>query len=142
MSEVLCATDGSPAATEGVRRSVEIAALRGANVVFVHAVPWTDPRVRGREIAGQLTSRPLEVTQNDHALQAAAKQAEQRGVRYRLLVAPGDIVDVILDTARRSEPDLIVVGSDSTHTRRGRHGIGETLSRRASCDVLVVREAP
>ena len=83
------------------------------------------------------------MTQNDHALQDAAKQAAQRGVQYKLLVAPGYIVDAILDTARtiRARPDRHQTGSDS-HGDAAAKAIGATFSRRASSNVIVVREAP
>ena len=57
-----------------------------------------------------------------------------------LQVVPGKPVDVILDAARRIEPELIVVGSDSAPATRLHHGVGEAVSRRAPYDVLVVRK--
>ncbi len=139
MPRILCATDGSKAASDAVRKAVEIAEDRHAHVVFVLAVPWSDPRIRSRGITGQLASFPLEVTPHDHALHAAAEVANAHGVVSTLQVVPGKPVDVILDAARRIEPELIVVGSDSAPAARMHHGIGETVSRRAPYDVLVVR---
>jgi nucleotide-binding universal stress UspA family protein len=136
---ILCATDGSKASTDAVRKAVEIAEERGAHLVFVLAVPWTDPRVRGRGISGQLSSVPLEVTPHDHALSAAAEVANAHGVVFTLQVVPGKAVEVILDAARRIEPELIVVGSNPAKAGRMHHGVGETVSRRAPCDVLIVR---
>jgi nucleotide-binding universal stress UspA family protein len=122
---VLFATDFSEASRLAGRTAAEVARRFGARLHVLHVVPpVTDP------------------TPAPEALRAAAAEL---GVDLSIVtaVASGRVASQIIDYARRSAIDLIVMG---THGRTGvSHAllgsVAEAVVRRASCRVLMVPAA-
>jgi nucleotide-binding universal stress UspA family protein len=144
MARVLIPTNGSPAAQLAVEKGLELAVADGADVVFLLAVPWSDPRVPSLDAPALVRPLELEVSSRDVALHEAAEAAQRSGVRYDLLVLAGDPLRVILDAADRLRPDFLVIGSES-HPGALEHlrsSLAEKVSRRARCDVVVVTRHP
>jgi universal stress protein A len=80
---------------------------------------------------------------SDAELRRIGADLREAGQRFRIMVKNGLPSHVIVDTAKRSRTDLIVVG---THGRTGlTHmligSVAEKVVRTAGCPVLVVRRA-
>lgn len=141
METVLVATDGSPAATAAVRRAALVAATEGAELIAVYVVPIDDPRFGDLGSLAQITKCYLTVSDEDRPLLEAEQIAHEACVRCRAVaIGDEDPLAGILDAAADLEPDLVVVGSDGHGGLLGTHraGLGESIVRKARCDVLVV----
>ena len=77
-------------------------------------------------------------------LAAAARMASARGAGVTVTVATGEPSEHILQEAERTGSDLVVVGARGVGaaTRLLLGSVSESVLRRASCPVLVVRPSP
>lgn len=93
----------------------------------------------GDEAFQVVGSTPAESRLREAADAAAAAGAGE--VRTRAVV--GEAIGVLLDVAEQERSDLLVVGSRGLNTFTGRilGSVPSEVSRRAECDVLVVRTA-
>ncbi len=141
MKRILVATDGSPASHAAVEAAVDIAAAEGADLVAVTVVPFDDWRVAGLGAAEKLAVLDVEVSHRDTGLDEALAAARSRNVPCFVRAVVGEPVDAIVDVARRTEPDLLVLGSSvhgSLHDRLHPH-LSDAVARHVACDVLVVK---
>jgi nucleotide-binding universal stress UspA family protein len=76
--------------------------------------------------------------QSDIALERALERLGGEDVDVRQHGATSEPADAILETAREVGADLIVVGNKGMH-RRVLGSIPNSVSHRASCDVLIVQ---
>jgi nucleotide-binding universal stress UspA family protein len=112
----------------------DIARQHNAIVVVTHAhFPTT--------IAYGEAPIPLEIESAEDARNKLNQISMQPGVTIRRQFQPGTVVESILEAARNSQADLIVMG---THGRSGmkRFALGsvaEQIVRRADCPVLLTR---
>ena len=80
----------------------------------------------------------------DRLFQRAVEAAKAERSVIGRIVEPGSAVEVILDQAKRTTADLIVMG---TNGRRGVErlllgSVAESIVRRAGCPVLVAKARP
>jgi nucleotide-binding universal stress UspA family protein len=132
---IVVGTDGSPTATEAVRRAAEIARSRGGRLWIVTAIA---PTRKGVDTTGlpdefrTIVESPGLTADNilQHAMRGPAA-----GLDVETHAEAGDIVDVLLDVAGRERAELIVVGN---RRRRFAQSVASRLSTRSHTDVLVV----
>lgn len=127
---ILCALDADGRAEHAVAASVWLSEALGAAVEFVHAFP-TRPILWGKQeqmaewVAGtEATGRAL----REGLRTILARAPRELGLRtsadaLRLFVKSGQPVHVILERARESGADLVVLGP---HAKRGRFDFGST----------------
>ena len=134
---ILVALDESPQSAAGLDLAIALAQVVKATITLVHAL---DPATlaTSADDAGSVSVMEIELDE----LQAAAKELVETtsarvrgaGLAVEATVRDGVPAKVILDTAVRSNCDLIVMG---TH---GRHGIERFFV--GSCAEAVLRESP
>lgn len=141
---VVVGTDGSPPSLRAVSKAAAVAADTSAKLVIVCAYyPSSDREVEhaqdelGGEAFQVIGSAPAEQTlleAADHARQSGAAEVET----VALVGAP---VTSLVEAAEKADADLLVVGSRGLNTLKGRllGSVPSEVSRRADCDVLVVR---
>jgi len=136
LKNILFATDFSPAADAAVPFTMQIARSYKAKVYGVHVSRVDNYMVVTPESWATLAeAAEKEAKENERILN---KQLE--GVEHEVLIAEGNLWEVISNFIKQKEIGLIVVGT------RGRTGFGKTLLgsvaeqilRRAQCPVLTV----
>ena len=133
---VLVAVDESPQADAALALAIELAREVSASLTIVHAM---DPSIVATAGADTMASTAIEIELDE--LQAAGKEllekavarAKAAGLEVMSILRDGVPATTILDTARRSNCDLIVIG---TH---GRHGVARMVL--GSCAESVLRES-
>jgi nucleotide-binding universal stress UspA family protein len=135
LKQIVVATDGSPSSRAAVELAVELAAARGAGVVFLHANREVADRLFGENPEQAPTQEQLAAA--DQVLREAAEAAGAAGVQARLELigdeGTDDLAPAILGVADAVSADLIVVGS------RARRPVTSAILGSTSLDVL--REA-
>ena len=128
IKKILVPTDGSAAALSALEPATDIAAAHGAQVIGLFAyAPY------GAQVEGAGALEEIERQIGDASLLHMEEIFGRENISFKKLLLLGNAVDLILETARREEVDLIVMGS------RGR-----TLARRitGSVTAAVVSHAP
>lgn len=135
---ILVPTDFSPCAEHAVDYACALAAKFGSMVVLVNAVGPTPS-----EVKVALSDAMIESLVGAHqaALDKLADPRRALAAFATPLVRTGDPRDVILEAAKSTNADLIVMG---THGRRGLSrlvmgSVAEDIVRNAPCPVLTVR---
>lgn len=115
---ILVGTDGSPTASQAVRRGFEVAQVMGASVTLMFV---------GDELDGRI------------GLEEALK-GRLGAVETRTLLLRGDPADKLCEVARKQSFDLIVVGNKGmTGMRRFLTPVPVKVAHTAYTDVLIVR---
>jgi nucleotide-binding universal stress UspA family protein len=140
---IVVGTDGSPTATEAVRRAVELAAAQGAALHVVtayRAKVSRDAASQARSVpeAWRWKASPGEVA--ERTARAAADTGVAAGLEVECHAQPGDPADVLVDVVEEVGADLLVIGN------KGMRGAGRMVipsvpnrvSHRATCDILLV----
>lgn len=139
-ARILIAVDGSAASFDAARTGFDLAEALSAEVKTVYAV---EPPVPYSGDTGLPPDELLQVaTRDDEAVIDALRRAVHVPEGASHLVRAGEPADVILKIAKEWPADLIVIGS---HGRSGVArllfgSVAESVVRRATCPVLVVRE--
>ena len=135
MKRVLIATDGSAAADEAVELGVELARDEGAEVIFVHVVPYSDiVSMNGFGLMGTCpTSRPSG-TRNCSKRRRQRPSARTCPLEPRCYVANPSVE--IVRHADAIDADLIVLGS------RGHGAIASALLGSVSRGILGATRRP
>jgi nucleotide-binding universal stress UspA family protein len=141
MPRIIVATDGSPGANRAVDTAAKLAKVTGSDLLIL-TVGGNISGAKLRQLAsaeGDL-SETLETAANK-ILDRARKRALHSGVfAVKLRSEWGDPTEAIIDTVRRENADLLVVG------RRGRGrlsglllgSVSQKLTSLAPCNVMVV----
>jgi nucleotide-binding universal stress UspA family protein len=141
---ILVPVDGSPTSIRGLDEAIELAKLTGGSLRLVHVLDqmvFSGEMTFTVDVFGILKEAGAQLLQGMKARVAAA------GIDASVFmseVLPGRVCDVVVEQAKESGADLIVVG---THGRRGvgRLLIGsdaEQIVRLATVPVLLVRSTP
>jgi nucleotide-binding universal stress UspA family protein len=135
MKNIVLAYDGSEPAKRALERTAELA--NGAAVTVISAVHILPAMGR----AGAAIDEG-EVTERKQELEDAAEYLRGKGIEPETVEARGvDVGDAILEEARETDADLIVVGSSGKNLAE-RIVLGSVSSKvvhESPCDVLVVR---
>ncbi|KAA5831801.1 universal stress protein [Saccharopolyspora hirsuta] len=141
---VVVGTDGSEPSLRAVARAGAVASDSDARLVIVCAyypMPAREVEQASDELGDEafqvVGSAPAEATLRDAA--DVARRAGAHAVDTSAAV--GAPIGVLLAAAEREAADLLVVGSRGLNTLKGRilGSVPSEVSRRAECDVLVVR---
>jgi len=126
-ARILCAIDLEKASERAFDRALSLAAVAGAQLYIVHAVP-PDTRYSSR------AAERLEY------LSELRERAETAGVQVRVEEQQGDPTRVIVLHANARKVDIVVLGSNRRRGwRRLREGsVAESVLRRAAWPVLIV----
>ena len=141
MQPILVATDGSPGANRAIDAAARLAKVTGSELIIL-TIGGNISGAALQELAsaeGDL-SAALETAANE-ILDRARKRVLRSGVSaVKVQSGWGDPAEVIIDTVRRENPDLLVVG------KRGRGrlsglllgSVSQKLASLAPCKVMVV----
>ena len=138
MRRILCTIDFSEASAPAVAEAVALARAGGGEITVLFVVPCAVPSRAEPALPEGVTSA---VAEDVAALLAPARAA---GAAVRVCLRAGWPAHEILEVARRTAPDVIVMG---THGRGGfkRRVLGSVASEilaNAMCPVLTVRRPP
>ena len=139
--------DFSEDANQALAYAIGLASKLGARVTLLHVMqspPWggVDMDVTLPHAYSQFIQHlEVEVT---HRMQACLERVNARGLEGEIAVIHGVPFQEILDTAKKQQVDLIIMG---THGRTGlQHvlmgSVAYKVVRLAPCPVLVVRQPP
>lgn len=142
---ILCPIDFSPASLAALQYALSLSQESGGQLTLLHVPDWA-AEVSGVEVLGPRAAE-YQKRLGDEArlrLQAAVPDSARSWCNVDERVTFGRPWEEILDQARRTRADLIVIGA---HGREGvlRHLLGSTTDhvvRAADCPVLTVRELP
>lgn len=136
--KILVATDFSEQADKALDYAIELADRLDAKITIVNAV--VNPVVGVPEFGLAVTSTMIEgiIKANQESLDKLATRAAPGRIQTKL--DSGDARDVIIDAAKSTGADLIIMG---THGRRGLKrallgSVAEAVLRHASVPVLIV----
>jgi nucleotide-binding universal stress UspA family protein len=147
LNRVLVGIDGSAASAAAAGWAAAAVRASGGEVVALHVVSSalvhqaTEDVVNG---LGMSASHVNRWTETRHVLEERwCQPLRDAGVPYRLLVAEDDPVHALLQTARRENVDLIVIGhqADSSFVHRLFRGLSDGLLDHARRPVVVVPHA-
>lgn len=138
---IYVATDFSPASERAFDAALDMAKLRGADLVIGHVI--ATPGVLGYgvgEVAEAVDTRIQEGTGNQ--LEALRRKAERAGVPARTEILSGSPYDALAEAAGRVDAAMLVLG---THGRTGfsRMVMGSVAAHllcTAPCPVVTVRD--
>lgn len=130
---ILCGVDSRPGSIESLRLAARLAREQSATLSLVHV----------EESGGESLLTPPVVTAGSarevHASRWAALASDLRGEPVRVETAFGDPADAIVELARKSGCDLIVVGSHArTRAALALTSVVGKLLAHARCPVIVV----
>lgn len=145
---IVVGTDGSALAGPTISRAASLAKHDDADLVIVCAYARMSRRVEAKNVAtlggdtrtGQVLGREAASL----AMSAAMKLAADDGATVTAaLLVDGDPANVLIRTAEDHSADLIVLGAihDRTLVDRLLGSTAEDVTKRARCDVLLVRPA-
>ncbi len=129
ISKILVPIDFSPTSINALRYAVTFAKSSGASISIIHV---TEPDSLVNDIKGNLSP--------DHLLDLLKAEPFLNGVELTSVFREGNIVNLILDEAKKSDIDLIIIGTRGTGTiSRTLFGSNTTkVIRKAHCAVLSV----
>lgn len=136
LRRILCTIDFSPASVSAVAEAVALAHACRGEITVLFVIPYVAPsRADRQDLPSGLSAA---VTEDVEALLEPARAA---GIPVRVCLKTGQPAREILDTVRRTSPDVIVMG---THGRGGfkRWALGsvaDEVLRSAACPVLTIR---
>jgi len=134
MQQVLVATDRSAMAKEALKRAIDVAKIKDAQLFIVHVIeppfiesPYLRP-IDDNEIKNDITDE-IDSLNTEHKLQ------------YNLFIEHGDVADMIIYKAKQLEADLIVVGCHGKTNIESNYFGTTTLKviQRTHLPVLVVK---
>jgi nucleotide-binding universal stress UspA family protein len=131
---IVVGTDWSDTAEVAVVKALEVARAGGAEL---HVVTAHDPAPTP-VVGGSASLAGAPDFQTDVALDRMLERLGAGDVDVRQHTVASEPADAILGVADEVGADLIVVGNQGMH-RRVLGSIPNTVSHRASCDVLIVQ---
>lgn len=145
---IIAGTDFSDPALPAVKAAADEAARIGGQLTLVHSLDLTwSPAAYPAMAAGGAPFDIPPVQMEELALDATNRLEDylrQLNIKGHTLVTKGPAGAALLDVASELKADLIVVGTTGrTGLRRALLGsVAETVARKATCPVLIVREHP
>lgn len=134
MERIVVGFDGSEHSRKALARAADIA--NGATVAVVSSA-----HVEGF-LGGTISPiEPAEAEARTQALDEARKYLEGRGVKGEFISGNGNPADVLVEEAKESGADLIVVGTHGRNAARriALGSVSTNVVQHATVDVLVVR---
>ena len=137
MQRIVVGFDGSDHARKALERAADIA--NGATVAVVSSA-YVSPYLRDPSGAVSPVD-PKDVEARANALAEAREYLGGRGIKGEFIEGHGKPADVIVEEAKESGADLIVVGTRGLGATRQLFmgSVSTNVVHHAPCDVLVVR---
>lgn len=144
---ILVPVDGSATSKAGLREAIELAKAQRASLLLVHVVDQHYFGLMGMESAAGLSEMMQSMRRSGRGIlknaMAAADKAGVKASPVLLETLTGPAADLIVKQAKKSDVDLIVLG---THGRRGVRRLlmgsdAEQVVRNAPVPVMLVRSA-
>jgi nucleotide-binding universal stress UspA family protein len=141
IGHVLCPVDFSDGSRAAVDRAVALARPTRADITGLFVLPAIGPV--GQEASSHPSPEVLDegvVSALTEDLQDFLRPAREAGLAVRARVRIGDCVAQILDQARATDADLVVMGTHG-RSRLARFGLGSvaaTVLRKSACPVVTV----
>jgi nucleotide-binding universal stress UspA family protein len=142
-ASILVGTDGSDSSFRAVDKAAALAHDAGATLVIVCAYRTMSERER-KQAANQLGDLAYKVQGANPAesivIDAAYRAQKAGATSIEQVAVEGEPVDVIIDTAKKYDVDLVVVGNRGLNSLAGRilGSVPQNVSHKASADVLIV----
>lgn len=139
INTILVPTDFSELSNEAVDYAFSMAKRIGAKMIFMHTLEWPD---HPDEMTPMADEGYAFMKDRGHAmLHDLVEQAEKEGLEASTLLADGVPFVEIIQAARKSNADLIIMG---THGRTGLSHVmmgsqAEKVVRQAPCPVLTIK---
>ena len=137
---VVVGTDGSPTATEAVRRAAGIVRARGGRLHLVTAVDALPRSAPGIDIPDELVARIGSPGLRADDILRRAAEVLAVGLDVEIHVESGEVADVLIRVADAVGADVIVVGNQrpALMPKFIARSVSDRVSQHARCDVLVV----
>jgi nucleotide-binding universal stress UspA family protein len=144
MDLIVVGTDGSESAMKAVGKAAELARQTEGRLAIVSAYkPAAGVKISGTTGAGSEASAwadGLSESVVEAVLRDAAQMAKAEGIEVELHSRKGDAADALLEVAKDTDADLIVVGSRGmTGARRVLGSVPNKVTHHADCSVMVVK---
>jgi nucleotide-binding universal stress UspA family protein len=138
---IVVGTDGSETAEIALARAIALARLSGATLHVVSAYEPVRARVGGKQPVPEAVDWSVGSDfKVDAVLQRAKSAASGDGVEVQVHAPKGDPADALIETARKQDADLIVLGSRGMRgARRVLGSVPNKVSHHAPCDLLIVQ---
>lgn len=138
---IVVGTNGTETADTAVSRAVELAKLTGATLHVVSAYEPAPATVGGNWPPAEASEWAITPHfKVDAVLDRATDIARGGGIDVEVHGPKGDAASALLGAAEEYDADLIVLGSKGMHgARRVLGSVPNTVSHRATCDVLIVQ---
>ena len=116
ISRILVPTDGSKTAQKAARYAVDLAKQLKASMVILSVLDWASfvGSISAASFAGPEALNPIETFLREAAekhAEAVKRMCDKNGVQSRTVLTTGHPVDDIVEEAKKSKADLIVMGS-------------------------------
>ncbi len=140
IKKILVATDGSEFTKEAVKKGISLAKMLGAEIIGLYVVDISSIVPMSLDESAFPMVDFLR-NEGDNVLKELKEQVESAGVRAKLLKKEGIPADEIIETAKKEDVDLIVIGTlgRSALEKLLLGSVAEKVIRHAPCPVLVVR---
>jgi nucleotide-binding universal stress UspA family protein len=148
-NSIVVATDGSPTATEAVRRAWALTRVHSSELHIVSAycssiAPAVARGLDPASLPAPSDDRDLEARESverllEEVLAQLSGEGGAAGVKVTTHAVGYEPVTAILDVAKAHHADLIVVGNKGMRGPKQVLGsVPDLLARKAACDVLIV----
>ena len=141
MKEILVTVDFSSATEAAIEKALEVACAFGSHARLLHVAPPDPTFGHARSWPQEVRDEMAKELKSEHdQLRTFADRFEKAGITAKAVVARGSIAETILEYARKSGTDLIVVGAnpEGAVMRFLPQSVVRTILRTAPCPVLVV----
>lgn len=136
-AKIVVGTDGSERAQKAVEHAAELARSLDAELLVIEAIAPIVATVAGLGEAAAIPQSSIDAVAAE--LDAVAERLSADGVRATARLVQRTPADALVDVAESEGADLIVVGSRGmSGARRLLGSVPNTVSHRATCDVLIV----
>lgn len=141
MKKILVAVDFSEMAKEAVGQAAVIAKHAQGELLLLYVAPPNPDYIGMKSFNHDEREELADVLHQEHSqLQDMAHRLTAQGIQTKALLVQGDVIDTILDEARKKNADMIAMGSHGysgiSHALLG--SISEGVLRKSKLPVLIV----
>ena len=116
ISKIFVPTDGSKTAQKAARYAVDLAKQLKASIIVLSVFDWASfvGSISAASFAGPEALNPIESSLHEAAkkhAEAVKRVCDKQGVQSKTIITTGHPVDDIVQEAKKSKADLIVMGS-------------------------------